>query len=481
MNKQRFAIATPDKTTQNKKGVLNMTKKHRSIARLISCAVLAVTMTFAIALPALAAGSYAEGTSAANPATAAITKIFKIPVNTTTPEATFTFNITPVGVNGGSDTTDMPTLGANGSVTISFAQGQAATFIDNGTKYLVAQSADILGNLLKDGSAWTAGAGIYKYTVTENNSGIVLSADPDDKEFEVYSGAEYQIEIWVDEDKDGILFPVYIVGYYKEGTSDEYYPGTPGDGKLDPTPGKEIPGTPAEIGEKLSQIVFTNRYWKTNGPIGPNPNKNALEITKQVTGNNPNFNAYFKFEATVFTPDAVGVAGKTYDAYIIDKDGNYVSLSVDENPNTANGTSSAPAADYITFTSGTAKSFYLKHGERLVFFELEVGARVEVFETIAENARVKYSRTFSTAGDFLMPVGMTEPWGFPRNPGDEGPHYTKEGSGANVVTFYNNMTGTPPTGISVDDLPFILLIGAAVAGLLVFVAIKARKSAKNNA
>ena len=458
-----------------------MTKKFSIIGKTISCAVLAAIMVFSMALSALAAGAYAQGSSASDPATAAITKVFKLPVNTTVPEAKFTFSITPVSVNGNKDTTDMPALGVNGSVTISFTQGQDATFTENGTQYLVAQSADILANLPKDGSAWAAGAGIYKYLVKEVSGGIVLSSDTSIKEFASYSQAEYEIEIWVEEDANGVLFPMYIVAYYIEGSADEYYPGTPGDGKLDPTPGETVPGTPEEIGELYSQVIFTNRYWKTSGPTDPDPDNNALEITKQVTGNNPDYDTYYEFDVTVVTPEVVGVSGKTYNAYIVDKDGNFVALGVNGNKNTASGTSTDPAADYITFTSGVDGKVYLKHGERLVFFELEVGSEVGAYETVEDNVRVKYSRTFSTDGEFIMPVGTTDTWGFPRNPGDVGPHYTKEGTKANIATFFNNMTGNPPTGVSVDNLPFIVMIGAAIAGLAAFIAVKARRRVDHSA
>ena len=463
------------------KEVFKMTKKFNSIGKIISCTVLAAIMVFGMVIPTMAAGSYAQGSSASDPATAVLTKVFKMPVNTTTPEAMFTFNITPEGVNGNSDTTNMPTLGVSGSVTVSFTQNQTATFEDNGTKYLVAQSADILANLQKDGSAWAAGAGIYKYTVKEVKGGIVLSADSTVKEFDTYSEAEYEIEIWVEEDENGILYPMYIVAYYIVGSPDEYYPGTPGDGKIDPTPGENVPGTPDEIGELYSQVIFTNRYWKTSGPTDPDPDNNALEITKKVTGNNPDYDAYYEFDVTVVTPEVVGASGKTYNAYIVDKDGNFVALGVNGNKNTASGTSSDPAADYITFTSDVEGKVYLKHGERLVFFELEVGSEVRAYETVEDNVMVKYSRTFSTDGEFIMPVGTTETWGFPRNPGDEGPHYTIECAGVNVATFFNNLTGNPPTGVSVDNLPFIVLIGAAIAGFAAYIVVKARKRANHSA
>ena len=310
-----------------------------------------------------------------------------------------------------------------------------------------------------------------------------MTSNPDDTEEVRYSPAEYELEIWVEEDENGILYARYIVGYYVAGTPDEYYPDTPGDGKLDPTPGTVIPGDPEEIGENYSDLIFTNRYWKTDGKPGPDPDVNALEIKKLVTGNNPNLSTYYTFSVTVKTPDAVGATTpKTYNAYVADKDGNYVDLDATGNPNTKSGTSTTPAADYITFTSGIAGEVQLKHDERLVFFDLEVGSEVLVYETIATNARVKYSRTFSNPGvDFNMPIGTSDTWGFPRNPGDVGPHYTIEGVRGNIATFTNNMSGNPPTGISVDNLPYIVLISVVIVGFVAFVVIKSRKNAKHDA
>ena len=442
--------------------------------------VIALVMLLGFAIPALAIST---GSNATDPAKAAITKIFMVPVNTTTPQATFTFTFAKAGVDDGTDITGMPDLGTGGSVTVTFDLDQKETFISNGTKYLVAQSTDILGNLPKDGSAWQAGAGIYKYTVTESDSGIVFSANPYDTEYTSYSEASYDIEIWVEEDEDGILFARYIVGFYKAGTPDEYYPETPGEGKLDPTPGTTVPGTPDEIGINYSSIIFTNKYWKTDGPVDPgtDPEINALEIVKKVAGLNPNQDTYFDFSVTVVTPKVVGNDSKTYNAYIVNEAGAYVLLGVADNPNTKSGTD-VNGRDYITLTSDTAKTVALKHGERLVFFDLEVGAEVRVFETITSGTRVKYSRTFSTnaGNEFNMPAGAVGTWGFPRNPGDAGPHFTKEGVRGNIVTFINTMGATPPTGISVNDLPYIILIILAAAALVGYAAVKSRKKIKSD-
>jgi hypothetical protein len=232
-------------------------------------------------------------------------------------------------------------------------------------------------------------------------------------------------------------------------------------------------------------LIFTNKYWIIDGPPDPDPDKNALEITKQVAGNSPDFSTYFEFEVTVTTPAvAVGATPKSYNAYIVFSNGNYVTLDGTSNPTLKSGTSSAPApaADYVTFISGIPGTIKLQHGERLVFFDLEVGSAVAANEVIVTGARVKYVRTFSNPGvAFLMPVGTTNTWGFPRTNDDAGPHYTIKGAGTNVATFTNTMSGNPPTGINVDNLPFILLIAVAIAGLVGFVVIRARRNAKYDA
>ncbi|MCL2158107.1 MAG: hypothetical protein FWH48_01735 [Oscillospiraceae bacterium] len=465
---------------------MNANTKRNPLSKSLASLALALLLCLSIALPVLAGA----GDSAAEPALAVITKIYRIPVNTDIPVSEFTFTFTKLGVNDGTDTTGMPDLGENGSISVSFGPTDTPAFPPIGNvRYFVKETPDIIDPLPKNGSSWGAGAGIYKYLVKENQSGIDLTLTLDDDEYPVYSTAEYELWVYVEEDINGTLFPKYVIGYYIPGKPDEYYPGTPGSGKLDPTPGTEVPGTPDEIYDLLSQIIFTNRYSKTDGKItDPDPDLNALAIKKQVTGNSPNYGVYYEFDVTVITPDEKDPANpKPYKAYIVDKDGNYIDLDLATNPNSKDGTGVAPdlEQDYITFVSGQLKKIHLKHDERLVFYTLEVGAEVRVLEKIEANTKVKYERTFSTAGEFPMPTGTTGTWGFPRpegnNPPDVGPHYTKSGAGANLATFYNNQTGLPPTGITVDNLPYIVLIGSALAGLGVFAILKTRKKDKYEA
>ena len=463
---------------------MNAITKRNSLLKTLTSLTLVMLLCLSMALPILAA----PGDSAAEPALAVITKIYRIPVNTDIPSSTFTFTFTKLGVNDTGVTTGMPDLGNGGSISVSFGPTDTPAFPPIGNvRYFVKETPDIIDPLPKNGNPWGAGAGIYKYLVKENQSGITLTTSLDDDEYPVYSEAEYELWVYVEEDAAGILFPKYVIGHYIPGKPDEYYPEIPGDGKLDPTPGGVIPGDPDDIGEKLSDIIFTNRYSKTDGK-DTDPDTNALEIKKQVTGNSPNYGVYYEFSVTVLTPDEKDpLDPKSYNAYIVDKDGSYIDLDLATNPNTKDGIGVAPAPvqDYITFVSGTPNTVYLKHDERLIFYTLEVGAEVRVHEKIEADTRVKYERTFSTAGEFPMPTGTTGTWGFPRaagnNPEDVGPHYTKSGAGANLATFYNNQTGLPPTGISVDDLPYIVLIGSGAAGLVLFAVVKARRKNKYEA
>jgi len=66
-------------------------------------------------------------------------------------------------------------------------------------------------------------------------------------------------------------------------------------------------------------------------------------------------------------------------------------------------------------------------------------------------------------------------WGFPLNAEDDSLHIIPAGND-NTVTFTNSRTGATPTGISVDNLPNIILLGLGLSLLTAFVAIKTHKA-----
>jgi len=482
MKRQQSTISTPNKSNQNKKGVFSMNKKRNSIIQLILCAVLAAMMIISMALPTLAADDiYSEGDNSKNPVKAAITKIFKMPINTETPKAEFEFIFRKDGmiVNGSLDATDKASLPDIGPVEIKFADGTAESYIYNGVKYLVKQSDNFITPDMIGDTVWKNGEGIYKYTVSETQSGIEINDD--EKEFDHYSGAAYDVEIWVEEDEEGILFPKFVVVRIIAGSEDEYYikDGEPEEGKVDPRPGEEviIPGDPPSI-EDFSQVIFTNKYWKTDGGGTENPDQTALEIIKVITGNGTVLSDRFSFDVTVTQPSVIDPASpaQKYQACVLNAAGTVITTSTHYAGTIEDG--------FFEVTSGTKFTVSLTNGERLAFVDLHVGSDVKVEEKADANYKAKYKRTFAGTinTDFTAPDKNTD-WGFPRTTGtnpDVGPHYTLGGAKANIVTFTNMRSGATPTGISVDDLPFIVLIGVVITGLVIFMVFRIRKNAKHD-
>ncbi|MCL2152351.1 MAG: hypothetical protein FWH57_05245 [Oscillospiraceae bacterium] len=456
-----------------------MTRKTNHIFKVVSSVALALVMCFSMVLTTSA--DIGTGNSASDPAEAAITKVYMIPTNTDVPAAKFIFKIEAAGLGEtGTDTTGMPVLGKNGSETVTFTLYQGETFMHEGTQYLVVQTDDILANIDPNGNDWGAGAGIYRYTIYEDQVNSVITPNPetDREEHKHFSTASYELWIYVEEDANGTLFARYVFAKLVEGTKDAYYPGSEGDGKLDPTPGDVEPGEPDEIRDNYSEIIFTNRYWKTNGPTTPTHDKNSLAITKTVGGSNPNSEKLYNFEVTVKTPvaaDPLGNNDQTYKAYKVNAAGEYVRIA-DESTYTS---VDLPTEAYVTLTSNTPTTVKLKDGERLLVYNLEVGAKVEVKEQIVAGTGTEYTHSFGpNAGTKIEKpsnVSSGDWWGFPNDAADKGPHYTMNGININTVEFINTVGGQPPTGLAVDDIPYVVLIGMAVLGIIGFLAVKSRK------
>ena len=452
-----------------------MNKTVKSLIKFISYAVIAAALMFSTTLPAFAA-EFSHGTDADDPAEAAITKILKMPVNTPTPAATFTFTFTKVGIDGLTDSTTKDNMPAIPNVTITFAADDnevPAPFMEvkDGTKYVVKESDNFLDGIAPE--MWLNGEGIYRYQVEETEGGFALGA----KEGAVYSKAKYDVEVWVEEDEHGVLFPKYVCVKIVAGSIDEYYDGGEAGGeKVDPTPGGPslVVGEPT-IEDDFSQVIFTNKYWKTDGGGIDDLDSSALEITKIINGNDANLDARFDFDVKVTQPDVIPTLQK-YMAYVLDKDGNnvtstdhYTTLGTDDNGEL-----------YIEFTSGVLlEGIKLTNEERLVFADLHIGASVEATEAAADGYIPRYQRTFAGTDEFRGTVKTA--FGFPRTTNDPGPHFIGAGANSNVATFTNTRTGATPTGISVDDLPFIVMISAAALALITFLVIKVVGKTKRDA
>lgn len=164
----------------------------------------------------------------------------------------------------------------------------------------------------------------------------------------------------------------------------------------------------------------------------------SLAVTKTVTGNMGDRSKYFAINVTL-----TGEADKTYAA----------SYTVTGGTKLVNGTDDATTS---TIFIGTPATFYLKHGETFTISNLPYGVTYTVTEkdyTAEENGGYDTPAiTYSDAGTTKTVDSPSETVGITNN------------KGANV-----------DTGISLDSLPYILLLVISLTGAVVFI-VKRRSS-----
>jgi len=451
------------------------TKKGNTLFKVLTSLAIVALMSVSMVLPALAddppyVGPIGE--SSKKPAPSAITKIFEMAVGTTTPNATFEFIFTPYSYDGTlyNDTTKEPEMPGIGPVEIKYSaltDSEAIILADGDSRILIKESEDLTAKI-----EWPD-VGIYTYIVHELEDGVTLVGLPE-KTGADYSKAVYTIEFWVDVDSEGEYFVKYVNAKISKTLTeiDVFYPGEAAGEKVDPTPDKwdKVPIEDIDIETHFSGIIFTNTYRKSDGGGTTDPDKTALQLTKKVVGLGSNTlrDVYFNFEVTVSQPSVVTEA-QTYKAYVLGADGEVVKTN-------SNG-QTVDSEGYFEIDAGTPFTVKLKHDEKLMFVDLHVGAKVEVEEQLNGDDRFIPSYTHNFDGKISENFdGKTAgiDWGFPREPGDKGPHYIPELNGTKV-DYTNTRTNATPTGLDVNDLPYIVLIGLAAAGLAAFVVMKSRK------
>jgi len=477
-----------------------ITKKRNNTFRLLTSIAIVMLMSVSMILPGLAAPGegykYSESLVPGEDAKSAITKLYKVPYDTENPAAVFTFNFEAVGFDGGDNTSGMPGIPSQ-SISYDVDDQIAHVFVEKeegveATTILVKESDDLLGGTPK--VEWNLGAGVYTYILSESQSGIVLPLA--EKEGYDYSKAKYEVEFWVFEydikDNDGNvtgtgLYVRYVNAKLIAGSYDEYYEGKPGDGKVDPTPGEFWTNKYNDIKDGFSQLIFTNKYWMSDGDSeNPDPDKSVLDITKTINGYEANKDLYFEFEVMVTQPSIIPLQKEdpnnpgtmisniqVYKAYIVGAD-NKIVLDTKGNNGVISGTDDD--GDYFLLTSGIVKEINLTDGQKLIFVDLHIGSKVAVEEKANSDYTPKYERTFAVPGTYKGVANTV--WGFPRS-GDAGPHFLPKGNN-NEVNYTNTRVGTTPTGLAVDDLPYIILIGLAAASLAGIIVVKLRKGAKDS-
>ena len=193
--------------------------------------------------------------------------------------------------------------------------------------------------------------------------------------------------------------------------------------------------------EKAGAITFANSYTENKA--------NALKVTKTVTGNYGDKQEYFQFSGTITIPSTAKEAVKF-------------------TPNT-DITSANNDTTYTVEPGGTQEfTFYLKSGDALEFETLPVGTTYSFRETKAGTDG--YTTTISGADqvEYKDNTNVVKPSTIAKGT------VTDADDDKDEVLFTNDKNSTPLTGVIVNNMPYIALLGASGAGLVVLAASKKR-------
>lgn len=444
-------------------------KKLKKLGKLLVVSTMAFTMCFASAIPTFAAQSLndkdAVVTDNETSVTAAITKVLRTGQTTTTPGTTFTFEfeqLTDVTTDADGKTisvqqTDVPINPITASTT------SAMTGTDdpaNRVKTVEVETGDIFANV-----NYTK-AGIYVYKVKEAATGFTNT----DSEIMTYSQQEYTMYVYVANKDDGSGVYIQAVGtvYSKDTagkvTGDEGVDPEVGS-KVDPTPNPNPDDPKGEVDVDNSEMEFINDFVKRQGgdpddPTPTDPTKQQLAISKTVTGDYGDREKYFDFDVTLKSP-LVSTA-TVYNGYVVDAGNNVVTST----ENFATLGTDDKGAQFIAFTlndDGVAtQKIKLKHGQKLVFTDVEVGTHFQSVETATDEYTESLVATMNGNVITGQPTALDS-------------SLLIVGENTNSVAHDNKFEDITPTGILISNLPFILLILAAAGGITAYIIARNRR------
>lgn len=390
--------------------------KNNKIKRILT-SVLGMTMALGLCMgtgvPVMAAGEVITGTEDV-PADAYLTKELQVAEGVTVPGATFSFEFEQVKEDGGTPTAQMPAITDK---TIAYTNTDTAVPDASGLMKIKKISGKIL-----DGVTFPH-AGEYEYKVTEVQSVTGYTVDPDNETMQ-YSQAEYTMRVIVNNKADGSgVYVKYVVvdRVLNDAGAAEAAKVTPGD---DVT---------------TNAFTFTNVFTREGSLLD---GKSPLEITKTVTGDAGDKTKEFDFSLTLTKAATEAAAVTEYTAVITRADN---------------------TTENVTVPAGAAYTFKLKHGDNLSFKDsLPAGTRYTVTETAVAgyttSAKVKENgRTETTIDNVTVANKLV-------------------GDHENYAKYTNDKSVTPPTGIIINNLPFILLIGFAIGAFALFIVAKRRRS-----
>ena len=347
-----------------------------------------------------------------------VNKELDIAEGITTPSATFTFKFVPKEGQNSANVPYEKVTATNGTIpnrTVTYGAGDT---LPQGKTAITKATDDIFAGVTY------ANAGEYVYTVSEEQTGwTALANNIDTLTFDTKT---YEMHVFVKNKSQG-------TGTY---ISNVYFVDTTAGSTTAATAkkaGNAEPGT--EGGSKVYKYdLFKNKYTKKAGKTGDspstiNPNADALTITKKVAGGLASKTKNFTFKLT-------------FKAASTDETGTYTGTK---------------GSEQIQFTKDVEKEFTLHDGESLVFPDLPAGTKY----TLKEEGTSGYTPSSAYKENGTLKNGAA---------GTQSQAYTVadvligEKENNNIVT--NTLPEVTPTGLLIDNLPFIIMIGLGLLGFI---------------
>ena len=349
-----------------------------------------------------------------------INKVLNIAEGITTPEATFTFTFTPKTGTSSNGAPYETIDSTNGQITDKNVSYSGTDVLTTGQTSIKKETGDIFREV-----NYTH-AGEYVYTVAEkqNVGWNVIQKNGSPIDFMTYDNRNYEMHVIV---KNKTTGGTYISSVYFKQVSPSV------NGKV----------KPSESGTTYKYDLFTNIYRKNAGkitdPNEPNPNKpnvskvdpnaKSLVIKKVVSGATADKSKDFTFKLTftkASTETSQSITGKI-------------------------GETSK------TFVYGQETTITLRHDQSLVFDTIPAGTRYKLVETGSQGY---------TASAAYKENGASK-----NQAGTVSTNFTQDsiliGEKPNDNTITNSLPDVTPTGLLIDNLPFILMIGLGLAGFVV--------------
>ena len=392
--------------------------KKTIIKKIISGVVAAGTILSLVQVPNVLAENEVASSQNEKNVVVKVNKELDIAEGITTPTATFTFKFVPKAGQNSANVPYETVPATNGTIPNRTVTYGASDTLPQGKTAITKATDDIFAGVTY------ANAGEYVYTVSEEQTGwTALSNNIDTLTFDTKT---YEMHVFVKNKSQG-------TGTY---ISNVYFVDTTAGSTTAATAkkaGNTEPGT--EAGSKVYKYdLFKNKYTKKAGKTGDspstiNPNADALTITKKVAGGLASKTKNFTFKLT-------------FKAASTDETGTYTGTK---------------GSEQIQFTKDIEKEFTLHDGESLVFPDLPAGTKY----TLKEEGTSGYTPSSAYKENGTLKNGAA---------GTQSQAYTVadvligEKENNNIVT--NTLPEVTPTGLLIDNLPFIIMIGLGLLGFI---------------